>query len=184
MINLLPPKDKVEIRAARVNVILLRYIMILLGAIVFLGLFMVGIYLILTSINAASETAINTSNDSSSGTGSVKTQTEVLKASLDSAKSVIQSEVRYTKLITTIAGLVPKGVILDKLSLNPQTIGAATTLQAYATNTDTAISLKDAFQSSPLFSNVSIQTISSTTGTANYPVNIVLSVTINPGAAQ
>lgn len=183
MINLLPHETKQQIRAARTNVLLLRYIFIILAAVAFLGIAIGGIHVILTGMKANAQSTIDANSAKTDEFGSIQSQTQALKASVDSARKVLDEEVVYTELITSIARLTPKGVVLNKLTLNPQTIGTPTTIQAYATNTDTALSLKDSYQGSPVFSNVSIQNISSSAGISGYPVNIILNVTINKGAS-
>lgn len=183
MINLLPDETKRQLRAARTNTILIRYIIIVLFAVIFLGGFMGGIYVILGNMRDNAQAIIDANSQQTSEYGSIQSQTQALQASLKNAKTLLDEEVVYTDLITSIARLTPKGVVLEKLTLNPSTIGSPTTIQAYATTTDAALALKDSYQNSTLFSNVTIQNISTSSGIGGYPVNIVLNLTINKGAS-
>lgn len=179
MINLLPTATKKEIRAARTNVVMVRYLLIILVGVLFLGGIIAGTYGILTDMKNNAQSVIDANSEKTSQLGSAQTQSQTLQASLSSAQAVLKEEIVYTTLLTSIANITPKGTVLDKLSLSPTSIGTAITLQAYAKNTEAALSLKDSYQSSSLFSNVSIQNISTSGGIEGYPVNVVLGVTIN-----
>jgi len=184
MINLLPVSTKQEIRAARLNVILFRYILILALGIGFLGMIVGGSYIILGGVETTAKTTIATNNQKASSFGSTQAEADALRNNLESAKTVLSADIDYTKLLTGIAALVPEGVVLDKLTLNPAVFGTASTVQVYAKTTEDAIALKDAFSTSPLFSNVSFQSISNKSGITGYPVNVQMSVVINKVTAQ
>ncbi len=186
MINLLPDTTKKDIRAAKANVTLLNYMLILGLGVAFLVLICVGVYIVLGNMKADAERLISTSQSKSSAYSSVQAQANSLRASLSSAKTILDEEVVYTKIITGIAALMPSGVVLDSLVLSPTTLGAPTTLQFFAKTTEDALSLKDSIQSSPLFSNVSFQALSSTSSTqsSDYPISATLSLTINKSASQ
>jgi len=184
MINLLPEATKAELGAARLNVILFRYIIILSLGIVFLGGIVAGSFVILGNIRSSAETTIQSNNAKATSFGSTQVEADTLKANLSSAKTILDADIDYTSVITGIAALVPSGVVLDKLSINPTVFGTPTTIQAYAKTTEDAVALKDAFQASPLFSAVSFNSLSNTTGADAYPVNAQLTVTLNKVSAQ
>jgi Tfp pilus assembly protein PilN len=181
---LLPPLTKNEIRAARTNVVMVRYLLIILVGVLFLGGVLAGTYAILTTMKDSAQAVIDANSEKTSQLGSIQSQAQALQSSLTNAQAVLKEEVVYTSLLTSIANATPKGTVIDKLSLSPTSIGSAITLQAYAKSTEAALSLKDSYQSSSLFSNVSIQNISTSGGIDGYPVNVVLGVTINKVVAQ
>ncbi len=184
MINLLPEESKKEIRAARTNVLLFRYIVVLIFGVVFLGLISSGVYFVLNNTQADAEQLINASKTKSAAYTSVSVQGAALRSGLSSAKTILDQEIVYTKILTTIASLMPSGVVLDSINLSPSIFGSPTNMQFYTKTTSEALSLKDKIQTSPLFSNVSFQTLSSNSQTTDYPVSATLSVTINKGAAK
>lgn len=186
MINLLPDDTKKDIRAARANVTLLNYMLILGLGVAFLALICAGVYILLGNMKSDAERLISASESKTSAYSSVEAQASSLRASLSSAKTILDDEVVYTKIITGIAALIPDGVVLDSLMLSPTTFDAPITLQFFAKTTEGALALKDKIQSSPLFSNVSFQALSSTsTGqSSDYPVSATLSLTINKSATQ
>jgi len=185
MINLLPYNAKNEIRAARTNVILMRYIVMLAAAMIFLGVVGFSVYTILMDTKTSAENTIKDNLAKASSYTTYENQATALRNSLSTAKVVLDKEVRYSKVITGIAALMPSGAVLDSLNLSTTSFGTPTTLTVYAKTTANALAVKDSFQSSPLFSNVAFVSISSSSQQSkDYPITASLSVTINKGAAQ
>lgn len=183
MINLLPPEEKRQLRAARTNTLLLRYNIFLIGAVVFLGLAVGVTYVYLSNTKASAETLISENRARVASFADVQTQADVFKANLATAKQILDNEVVYTKVMLAIAALLPSGTILEKLSLDSQTFGTQTTLGARAASYDDALRLKEAFEKSSLLTNVHFQSITSG-GQAPYPLTVNLNVTIKKDAAK
>lgn len=183
MINLLPPETKSQIKAARANRLLLRYNIILLSAIGFLLAAAGLVYVYLVSAKSSAETAIQDNLAQVSNYSVIESDASSFRQNLSSAKQILDNDVTYSKVILEIASVLPSGVVLDTLSLDSATFGTPTTLNARVRNYDTVLRLKDALQASSLFSDVSIQTIS-TGGEGSYPLNASLSVTIRKDAAR
>ena len=184
MINLLPDATKKELRAARTNVRLLNYILMLGLGVLFLIVVCGGVYLTLSSSKSSADSRINENQSKSSSYGSVEAQGAELRSSLTNAKTILDQEVLYTKVITRFADLVPEGVVINSLNLSPSTFGAPVNLQIYAKSNEAALSLKDKLQSSNLFSNINFQSLSSNAQSNTYPVSATLSIVINKSAAQ
>jgi len=184
MINLLPDEAKKEIRAARTNIRLRNYLLMLGIGVIFLVGLCFAVYLALDGEKASAEAIINSNRSKSTSYGSVEAQGNMLRTSLTTAKSILDQEVLYSKVITGIAALTPSGVVIDGLSLAPTTFGGPLSLQVYAKSNEAALSLKEKFQSSPLFSSVNFQSLSSSTAAGAYPVSATLSVVINKSAAK
>lgn len=183
MINLLPPEEKRQLRAARTNTLLLRYNIFLVSAVAFLGLAIGITYVYLSTTKANSESIISENKAKVASFAEVQSQADIFKANLTTAKQILDNEVIYTKVMLAIAALMPSGTVLDKLNLDSQTFGTPTTLTAGATNYDNALKLKDAFQASPLFSDVHFESIGSG-GQPPYPLTVNLKVTIKKDAAK
>ncbi|MEP7204864.1 MAG: PilN domain-containing protein [Candidatus Saccharibacteria bacterium] len=181
MINLLPDDAKVEILAARTNVILVKYIIVLSLGLIFLCSISLVVYFVLLNTKAGAQATIDFNTSKSASYSSVKTAANDLTSSLATAKTILDKEVDYTKILTNIAQVMPAGVVLDSLSLSPTTFGTPITLQAFAKSTEAALALKTNFQQSPQFSNVTIVSMSDTTQgqTSDYPKTVSLSLTIN-----
>jgi Fimbrial assembly protein (PilN) len=183
MINLLPDEFKKEVIAGRSNVKLVNYILILTAGIIFLSFISVAVYFVILGIKANAESAIATNQSKSSSYATVQAQATALRTSLLTAKTTLDKEIAYTKVLTGVAAVIPDGVVLQALSLSPSTLGTPLTLQAYARSNDDAIRLKDSFQQSPYFSNVSFTSLA-TNGSGEYPVTVTINVTINRSIAQ
>lgn len=183
MINLLPPEVKTETNAARVNRLLLRYNIMLLGAIGFLLAAIGLIYVYLGSTKAIAEATIAENIAKAGNYGTVETEANAFKQDLANAKQILDSDVTYTKVILEIAKVLPPGVVLDTLSLDSASFGTPTTLAANVRDYHTVLQLKDSLQASTIFSNVSIQTISNS-GQGAYPLNATFAVTVRKDAAK
>ncbi|MBC7868633.1 PilN domain-containing protein [Candidatus Saccharibacteria bacterium] len=185
MINLLPDDAKREIHAARTNVTLVKYILVLGLGVVFLCFISIAVYFVLMSTKASAEAIVAENTSKSTAYNSVKAQAQSLRSSLASAKTILDKEVAYTKVLTGIAQVMPAGVVLDTLSLSPTTLGVPITIQAYAKTTSDALALQDSFKKSPLFSSVTLVSLESSTQskTDGYPIAISLSLIINKSVA-
>lgn len=188
MINLLPDGYKKEIRAARTNVILLRYNFLFLGA---LGLLFAGsltVYLFLNGSKMAAE-QINRDNVTKSAEyASTQKEAESYRKNLSIAAKILNNEVTYTDRVFDITRLLPKGVILDSLNLNAKEFGTQTLINAHAKDFSSASELKRTFEESSVFSNVHFQVISNeaigNSTNEEYPISISINVTMNKAAKK
>lgn len=187
MINLLPIEHKSEIRAARANVVLLRYIMIIICAALVLGGLIGGSYIALNTAKQNAEEKASENARRLVAFQQIKTDADSFRSDLTTAKTILDSSPSFSTLIYDIAATVPKNTVLDSLTLDPVTLGTATTLNASAKSFDDATKLKDALtQNSRVFSGVQIISIRNATdgGADAYPVKVALTVTINKVALQ
>ncbi len=184
MINLLPYDAKKQIRAARMNVVLMRYFIVIGLAALFLAAISGAVYVVLLNTQESAK-ALTAANESKAGAyGAVQTQIASFRASLSTAKSVIDQSVSYSNVLTGIARVVPSGVVLDNLNLSSATFGAPITLLAHARTNKDALALKQNFQNSQLFSDVSLVSLATTPGdSTGYPTAVSISVVINKAAA-
>lgn len=186
MINLLPAEKKAQIRAARTNVLLLRYSAILLLAIVFIlgALYVSRTVLSFTEENSKEVIASNDLKaDVYSGT---KAQVDALSASLAETKTLLDQEVLYSKVFISIGQLMPPGTVFDKLVLDSSSFaGTPVSTKAYAKTSADVLALREKFESSSMFSGVSFQTIvESGSGIEDYPVSVDMTFTLNKAVIQ
>lgn len=188
MINLLPDEHKQEIRAARTNVLLVRYIAILVCAGLVLGGLILSAYIALDGTKQAASEKVAENQQRASEFLNTKTQADTFRSDLSTAKAILDGSVSFSKLIYKIADAVPHNVVLDGLTLDPTTFGSSVTLTASAKTFGDATKLRDSFlKNDQIFSNVRLQSVkgsgASSSGDA-YPVKVSLSVVINKGALQ
>ncbi|HEY5695664.1 MAG TPA: PilN domain-containing protein [Candidatus Saccharimonadales bacterium] len=184
MINLLPPEEKRQLQAARTNTLLIRYNILLLFVVAFMGVAVAVTYVYLSSSQQNAQQTIDTNNTKVGQYASVKAQAEAFRSNLATAKQILGNEVTYSKVILEMAKLIPSGVVLQNLALDSQTFGTETTLVAQAKSYENAIAFKDSFSKSPLFANVHFQSITSNNQGESYPITVNLTVTIKKEALQ
>ena len=184
MINLLPPQQKKQIKAGRANVILLRYIGILSSGVILLAILLSGTFLVLNMSRANTQDRVDVTNEKIAQYSATKTAAEQFRSDLATAKTILDKEVTYSKLIYKLADAVPSGVVLDSLDLNSKTLGAQTTLSAETKSYEDAIRLKTSFeQNKDLFSDVHFVSVTGG-GSGTYPVKASLSVVIKKDALK
>ncbi len=189
MINLLPTDGKKQLRAARNNAVLRQYyILVVMAAILMAAVFGVGFKVTLDQ-EASYQKLKQQSETESAKYSAVRKSAEGFNADLKSAKTILASDVRFSQLITDIAGVIPTGVILGNLTLNPQdTTNAPLTVNARAKTYDDAVKLKNSLEQSPIFENVSLVSAGTGSGTsegaaAAYPVNVSISAKFTKAGA-
>lgn len=181
MINLLATDRKDEIKAARVNVILLRYKGIVLLALAFIGGALFVTYTVQSSIMTNTESIIATNDIKADVYSETRQQVEGLSAKLNQTKATLDQEVRYSQLLVKLGQLMPQGTILGDITLTSASFtGQAVEIKAYAKSTNEAGLLQTAFQSSPLFNQpVTIKGTETNQEVDGYPVTISMSVLLN-----
>lgn len=186
MINLLPDDYRKELRAARSNVILLRYIGVLGLAGLFLAFTIFGSIFLLNQTKISAEILISSNDTKADVYDSTKNQIDSLSGSLGEAKNILDQETPYSKILVNLAQLMPANTVIGKIALDASTINSTpVTITVYAKTTNDTVALKDRFQSSPLFSDVNFETISdSNSGVSAYPVSATMTLKINRAATQ
>jgi Tfp pilus assembly protein PilN len=184
MINLLPPEEKRQLRAARSNTLLVRYNILLLGVVAFMGIAIAITYVFLSTAQQNAKQTISENDAKVVQYASVQAQATLFKQHLATAKQILDNEVTYSKVVLEIAQLIPRGVVVENVSLDSQTFGTATTLVAQAKSYSSALALKDSFGKSALFSDVHFQSITAGNAQTDYPITVNLNITIKKDAAK
>jgi len=186
MINLLPNETKRQIRAARINVNLIKYLIFSIFAATFLALACATTYLFIINTKPVNNNAAITTNQSNSTNYDIaKNQYDTLLTNFTAAKPVVDQQIAYSTIVTNIAAALPSGVILSNLSLSSSKLGTPLTLQLKAKSTDLEQKIKVNFQNLPMFTNVTIQSSKSdSSDVSGYPISINLNTVINKGLAQ
>lgn len=186
MINLMPADLKKELRAARTNVILMRYIIVVCASAAFLAFVLWGAFFLLTQIQSSAKQLIEANDTKAAVYSETKTQVDSLSASLGEAKGILDREILYSNVLVNIAQQMPAGTVMDKITLDATSFsGTPLTLKVYAKTSADAVTLRDRFQNSSFFSNVSFQSVSDTNGgIEGYPVSATLTLTLNRSISQ
>lgn len=167
MINLLPDETKQQIRAARTNVFLLKIIISLGCAVIYLIVICTAAYFIISN------------EKSSQTTATIMQRANTMQTSFTVAQSVIDQQISYSDIITNFASALPTGMILDKLSFSNATLDSPIDIQLHASNEDSVPLLKQNLQKIAQFSNYNLQSITSDSNTVpGYPIKVDISLTI------
>lgn len=182
MINYLPPDQRKQLRAARSNVLLVRYNIGLIFAASFLTLAILAIFLLLTSEKQAAENEITVNQASVGNFSAVQTRADSFRKDLTDAKILLDSEISYSKIYIEISRLIPSGAVLESLALDASKIGTPLSLSLKIKGEQQANNLLTAFKSSTMLGNAArYESLSANTDTDNdtYPYIITINVTIN-----
>lgn len=185
MINLLADEYKDDIRAARVNVILVRYIAILLMAFVFLMAVLYVSYTVLQNTKKSAEAIISTNDIKADVYSETRGQVQALSSKLAETKATLDQDVSYAKVFTILGQLMPSGSVLDSLDLNETSFnGTPVPLKIYAKTNEDAVLVRQKLQTSKLFSQVNLQSTDATKGITDYPVALSLTVVFNKAGVK
>jgi len=183
MINLLPYDVKHQLKAAKVNVALLRYSLIICASIIFLSAVCFGIYILLSTTKSdAQNSVLETQVQNEGSLSSTEAQANTIRSNLTRAKTVLDRDLRYSNVLMRMAAILPSGVVLDDITLDSDSFNTPLDLELRARNNDAALDLKSRFQNSPYFSGFNLRGLSQS-GTSEYPTIINITITINRSAA-
>ncbi len=193
MINLLSPSQKEEIKAARLNVQLRKYLLLsIFVTIAMLGVYGVGFYIVTNEKDKALQ-QLNQDEVAVVHYQAVQKEAKAYKSNLATANKVLASGASYSTFLTSAAQALPTGSVLTDLVLSDlggSTVSAAggtgsVVLHARTTSYGGALVLKDSLEKSDVFESVSITdvkradvTAESTAIEKKYPFTLNVSVII------
>jgi glyceraldehyde-3-phosphate dehydrogenase/erythrose-4-phosphate dehydrogenase len=147
---------------------------------------MSGIYFVL-NLDKTNDLAVIRDNESKTAAyAETKKAADEFKSNLSNAKIILDNQVPYTKLITTIANILPADAQLDTLTLNPTTFGTPTTLTIHTKSYQSAIDVKQYMQKATnIFEDVNFQSVAqSEVGGSDFSYTAIYNVTISKKAAN
>ena len=194
MINILSPAEKRDIRAARINVVLLRYcIAVVLLALLCGLIYGLGFWIIAQERTATLE-KIEAQSNQSRAYAAVEKEAEIFRNNLAIAKSILSKETTYSSFLTTLAAGLPDGTVLTQLSVGDVNMSgpkSTIVIEARTSNYNKTLELKNSLERTSLFENVSIistsrpEDITKLPGLeARYPYTASYSVKLSPTAVK
>lgn len=197
MINLLPIQEQKQIRAGRANVILRRYF---ISSVLFIALLAgaaAGFYLMLMQSKANAENEVNESRQKIAEYQPVQKEITAFKNNLSIGKTILNSEIHYSKIIPAIARTIPAPMKLAGLEIGKESFGGELSLTVYAFSEQDAVTLKTALEKeTDLFQNVYLDSVqinrgeskdqsdAATAASDGYPAVINIKVTLKPEVAK
>lgn len=189
MINLLDPEDLRQLRAARLNVKLFRFVTLSLIVVLGVGaVYGAGFWLALRD-RAEATTKHQESEQQLAKYTDVASKATAYRQDLTIAKQILGNGMTFSTFLTDLGALMPPNTIVANLSVSTKTSGGqkAGTL-SFLTRTksyDDVLKIKQAFETSELFSDVKIVSTSVPEKPADqgiaerYPYEATFSVTVN-----
>ena len=184
MINLLPQTEQKEIRAGLGNTLLVRYVLLMICALAFL---LVALAITYFSLNQVAKQADETKQANElKAVGFIETQAAAtsLRNDLSSAQTLFDNEIRYSKVLTRLTGLLPTGTAISEFSIDDTSFSQPITLSVKVKNQTAAEQLQANFTSSPYITNASLGTISTNQEQGSYPYTAELLFTFNRSIGQ
>lgn len=178
MINLLPSHRQKDLRAARTNTILVRYNVVMLIASVFMAIAISIVYVFLISIRTSAENAIADNQTREQSYAEVKSQAQAFNQELADAKTILDSEVSYSKALVEYAKLFPEGTAVNAITLSEATFGAPIEETVRITGEEAAQALIQSMTSSPFVSGFERKSIAITDDNT-YPYTMTISFTLS-----
>lgn len=165
MINLLPPDHAAMIRAARQNTVLRKWLIGALTAIVILVLILVSgwIYIDRQTKDLRKNVSLTQQQLQAQNLTQVQSDAKTITGDIRVINQVLSSEIRFSDLIQAIGRVMPKGSVLDSLSLN-KVSGAINLSVSSLDNTSAAqVAANLSDPNNGIFSQVDIVSINCTT---------------------
>lgn len=159
MINLLPTETQALNRAAHLNLKLRNYIFILFGVLlIVLTIFGSGFYSTMQSRSAA-ESELQTNQQETIAYQKVRNEAKSFADNLKIAKSILSQETLYSDLIAQIAQTLPSSAVLSSLTLDSASAQKPMLMTARVKTKSDALTLKNTLESSPLFEDVNLVSV-------------------------
>jgi hypothetical protein len=176
MINLISTASKTELRAARRNVVLRKYIFTMLALIlVITASYAVGYAIMLSQELTYKQDLDQYKPQRAQYADAISKATEYNK-NLLIAKSILSNELAFSTFTTIIAQTTPQDVVLGDLNIEIKDISKPLEFNFKAKSYEKVLSTKESFESSPYFNDAKIRSINKVTETA-YPYEFVLIIT-------
>ena len=160
MINLLPPQKLANIRIARGNTTLRRYLELLLALLAVIIAALVSSYYFLGAQKANQQSIVDTEMARVAELEPVQKQAEQLSATINTIASLSSRDVTFSNLLVQIGGLMPEGSVLTGLQFSTEDYDSPLIISAQIESEAKAAILLKNLQSSDLFESAEIKTVS------------------------
>ena len=160
MINLLPPQTRVNMRIARSNTSLRRYIeLLILALLVVVTAYIAGQYF-LSSQQENVQSTIDANKRSVKKLEGVQKEAQQLSATINTIAGLLSREISFSSMLEQTSALLPQGSVLTGLQFSIEDLKSPLVITAQVdTEAKAAVLLKN-LQSSNLFQNTQLVSIS------------------------
>lgn len=195
MINLLPPDMRVELRAAKANTTLRKYLFTALAASASLLMIFGGALYINQVYYEDYKRQLADSEQKLASLQDLRQRVKVYNESLAQAKDIFGKEIRLSNLIRNLSGTLPPGAVLNTVSFNVGSLDQPLSITAQLDSFEKAAVLKRNFEDSGLFTTVVLTQVNGVGATSDpgvegeepaniYPFTAALEVSLSPEASK
>lgn len=169
MINLLPPTRLANLKVARSNTILRRYVELTLMSIALLALATIFGYYFLNSQRTDTQKTVEVNQSKVAELQPVQKQAEQLSGTINTVTGLLAHNVKFSDMLKQIGGVMPQGSVLTGLQFSIEDLKSPLVISAQVDTEQKAAVLRNNLAASELFSRADIQSISQigATGTTN-----------------
>ena len=158
MINLLPPKRLLNIRIARTNTVLKRYIILVVLGVAILGGAVAASYYFLNSQQVNIKQTL-VEQQKAQQLEPIQKQAEELSVTVNTIAALLTRNIKFSDMLTTIGGLMPNGAVLTGLQFSIEDLDAPLVISAKVENEELAAVLRNNLAGSDLFKGADIESI-------------------------
>lgn len=181
MINLLGDSSKRQLRAARRNVVLRKYVITTMALAIIVALsYGVG-YGMLIQQEMTHQAKIDEYTPQKMQYKDTIDTAAAYAKDLSSAKNILENELMFSKFLTTIAATLPGGVVSDSLNVAVKDFSKPLELKFMAQEYNNVLDTKERFEISPYFKEIKVRSIDKF-NRANYPYDFTLIMTFDQKA--
>lgn len=184
MINLLPPIQLQNTKAAKLNLILVRYIIILSGAFLFVLIALFVTYQFLANSATAADTKKAENEASARELAPIEAQADALRGEIDSAKTLFDSQYRYSLVLLRLSQAIPNGSALTTVNLSEDMFNEPMVFDFSITGEAAAVALQKSLTESPYFFDVTLSKLNTNSSNRAYPYTLTITTRVDRSIAQ
>lgn len=179
MISLLPYTNRRQIRSARANVTLIKCLIFLIFAMIFLASYSYIAYSFADSNKKGEELITKSDQQSNVNANSILDQAEKIKLNIFVAKTMLNKHIPYSDIITSLASILPDGVVIDSLAINDDPRSTPIDITFKAKSSQKNEELKNNINQSKIFTKYTVKSIDEDKNdTSDLQVTISAKITI------
>lgn len=160
MINLLPPQRVVSLKIARSNTVLRRYVELTIVSMILLFAAFGMAYYFLHAQQTNTAQTVELDKQKIEKLRPVQKQAEELSSTVNTVAGLLTNNVKFSQMLTQIAGLMPQGSVLTGLQFSIEDVKLPLAISAQVDSEQKAAILRNNIEASDLFSRADIQNIS------------------------
>lgn len=159
MINLLPPKRLLNMKVARNNTILKRYIELTLLSMLLIVVAIAASYYFLSSQQKSVKNTLEIDQKKVAELSPIQKEAEELSATINTISGLLSRNVKFSEMLTKIGSVMPSGAVLTGLQFSIEDLDAPLVVSAQVETEERAAVLRNNLATSDLFKGAEIKSI-------------------------